>query len=199
MNMKSHELNREGRRRVEAELLKRGAVSVTSTSRGTRRIHLLATNSSGSRTVELKVKTKQKGTWQTTIDEAKPANTPISLENTQNFWVFVDFGEEARYWIVPESWIRNDIHEAHQQYLKRHGGHRAENDDSNHHSIEESRRGETRELGVCFPPRNCRNRSGAFRRERITRGGFDHTIWQTQRITAWYRHSMGHYPVTSLG
>ena len=36
-------------------------------------------------------------------------------------------------------WIRHDIHEAHQQYLNKHGGHRAKNDDSNHHSINESR------------------------------------------------------------
>jgi hypothetical protein len=42
--LKSHELNREGRRKVEAELLRRGAASVTSMSRGTRRICLVATN-----------------------------------------------------------------------------------------------------------------------------------------------------------
>jgi hypothetical protein len=60
------------------------------------------------------------------------------LEDVRNFWVFVDFGGEPRYWIVPEWWIRSDIHEAHQQYLQKHGGHRAENDDSNHHSIEEA-------------------------------------------------------------
>jgi hypothetical protein len=57
----------------------------------------------------------------------------------RNFWVFVDFGGEPRYWIVPEWWMRNDIHEAHQRYLQKHGGHRARNDESNHHSIEESR------------------------------------------------------------
>jgi hypothetical protein len=53
--------------------------------------------------------------------------------------VFVDLGGAPRYWIVPDGWIRNDIHEAHQQYLNKHGGHRAQNDDSNHHSINESR------------------------------------------------------------
>src|SRR6266700_4706365 len=137
--MKSHELNREGRRKVEAELLRRGAGSVTSTARGTRRIFLLATNSTGSRTVELRIKTKRKGSWQTTIDEAKPGNTAVNLADTRNFWVFVDFGGEPRYWIVPDWWIRNDIHDAHQRYVQKHGGHRARNDESNHHSIEESR------------------------------------------------------------
>ena len=135
--MNSHELNREGRRNVEAELLRRGAASVT--SRGTRKIHLHATNSNHSRTVELQVKTKRKGNWHTRTDEAKPTDTPLDLEDVRNFWAFVDLGDAPRYWIVLDWWIRNDIHEAHQQYLNKHGGHRAKNDDSNHHSIDESR------------------------------------------------------------
>ena len=135
--MNGHELNREGRRNVEAELLRRGAASVT--SRGTRKIHLYATNSNHSRTVELQVKTKRKGNWHTRTDEAKPTDTPLNLKNVRNFWVFVDLGGTLRYWIVPDCWIRNDIHEAHQQYLNKHGGHRAQNDASNHHSIDESR------------------------------------------------------------
>jgi hypothetical protein len=139
--MNSHELNREGRRKLEAELLRRGAASVTSTSRGTRRTYLLATNSSHSRTVELRIKTKQKGSWHTTTDEAKPANASLDSEDAKKFWVFVDFACEPRYWIVPDWWIRNDIHNAHQQYLQKHGGHRARNDNTNHHSIEESRLG----------------------------------------------------------
>jgi len=135
--MNSHELHREGRRNVEAELLRRGAASVT--SRGTRKIHLYATNSNHSRTVELQVKTKRKGNWHTRTDEAKPTDTPMDLEDARNFWVFVDLGGAPRYWIVPDEWIRHDIHEAHQQYLNQHGGHRAQNDASNHHAINESR------------------------------------------------------------
>jgi hypothetical protein len=53
--------------------------------------------------------------------------------------VFVYFGDAPRYWIVPDWWIRNDIHHAHQEFLQEHGGHRPENDDSKHHSIEERR------------------------------------------------------------
>jgi len=135
--MNSHELNREGRRNVEAELLRRGAASVT--SRGTRKIHLHATNSNHSRTVEIQVKTKRKGNWHTRTDEAKPTDTPLDLENVRNFWVFVYLGGTPKYWIVPDCWIRNDIHEAHQQYLNKHGGYRPKNDASNHHSINESR------------------------------------------------------------
>ena len=135
--MNNHEVNSEGRRRVEAELLRRGAASVT--SNGTRKIYLHANNSNCSRTVELKVKTKRKGNWHTTSDEGKATDTPMDLEDARKFWVFVDLGGEPRYWIVPDSWIRNDIRVAHQRYLNENGGHRPRNDDSNHHSIDESR------------------------------------------------------------
>ena len=135
--MNSHELNSEGRKKVEAELLRRGAASVT--SHGTRKIHLQAANSSHSRTVELQVKTKQKGNWHTTTDEAKQTVTPPDSKEVRNFWVFVDFGGAPRYWIVPDWWLRNDIDEAHKRYLNKRDGHRAKNDNSNHHSIEESR------------------------------------------------------------
>jgi hypothetical protein len=35
--------------------------------------------------------------------------------------------------------MRNDIYTAHQKYLDKRNGHRAKNDDSTHHSIEEKR------------------------------------------------------------
>ena len=88
--MNSHELNREGRRNVEAELLRRGAASVT--SRGTRKIHLHVTNSNHSHTVELQVKTKRKGNWHTRTDEAKPTDTPLDLEDVRQFLGVRGFG-----------------------------------------------------------------------------------------------------------
>lgn len=135
--MNSHELNREGRRRVEAELLQRGAASVTSS--GTRKACLYATNSSHSRTIDVLVKTKQKGNWHTKAPEAVETTTPPDSSIVSKFWVFVDFSGAPQYWIVPDWWIRNDIHIAHKKYLEKHGGHRARNDNSNHHSIEEGR------------------------------------------------------------
>ena len=137
--MNSHELNRKGREQVEAELLRRGAATVTPTSRGTRKTYLLATNPNHSRTVELRIKTRQKGSWHATTDEAKPINSPPNPNDVKSYWVFVDFSGPPRYWVVPDWWIRNDIHDAHQKYLQKHGGHRAENDDSSHHAIEENR------------------------------------------------------------
>jgi hypothetical protein len=136
--MNSHELNCVARGKVEAELLQRGAVSVI--SRGTRKIHLHAGNPERSRTVVLKVKakSKRKGNWHTRTDEAKLTITPPKEEDVRDFWVFVDFDSAPRYWVVPDWWIRNEIYEKHKQYLNKHGGHRPVNDDSNHHSIDET-------------------------------------------------------------
>lgn len=130
--MNSYEVNQKGRRNVETELLQRGATLVTPYK--TRKSLLHATDLNRSRTVELRIKTKRKGNWHTTIDEAKPDGKPPDLNDVRNFWVFVDMGGAPKYWIVPDWWIRNDIHEAHQQYLTKHGGQRPENNFSNHHS-----------------------------------------------------------------
>ena len=138
--MGNFEVNQEGRRKVEAELLKRGAGSVIFIK--SRKSLLRATNSDHSRTVELRVKTKRKGNWHTTSNEAKKAEKELDFKDVTDFWVFVDMGDVPRYWIVPDWWIRNDINQTHEQYLNKHGGHRPQNDKSNHHSIEESRLGD---------------------------------------------------------
>jgi hypothetical protein len=131
----SHETNREGRRIVEAELLRRGAGSVISD--GTQKVLLHATGSDGNRTVIIKVKAKRKENWHSTAGEGK--SVEVVPENEDNFWVFVDVEGAPKFWVVPDWWIRNDIYEKHEQYLKEHGGHRPVNDDSDHHRIEESR------------------------------------------------------------
>ena len=82
-----------------------------------------------------KVTTRSKtaGTWQTTTNYA--ASCTFN-KNDNEFWVFVDIGREPNlFYIVPLSWIRNDIHEAHSEYLRKHDGYRVVNDNSTHHSI----------------------------------------------------------------
>ena len=133
--MNNHETNRKGRMIVEAELLRRGASFVTPA--GTQKVLLHVTNSDGNRTVIIKVKAKQKENWHSSIGEGKPAKKVP--ENESNFWVFVDLSDVPKFWVVPDWWIRNDIYQTHEQYLKEHGGHRPVNDDSDHHRIEESR------------------------------------------------------------
>jgi hypothetical protein len=56
------------------------------------------------------------------------------------FWVFVDLAErQPAFYVAPEWWVRNDIYEAHRAYLARHGGHRAQTEDSTYHAIQPDR------------------------------------------------------------
>jgi hypothetical protein len=50
-----------------------------------------------------------------------------------------DYNSAPRFWNVPDLWMKNDIHTAHETYLAEHGGRRAQNDESDHHSIDEKR------------------------------------------------------------
>jgi len=83
------------------------------------------------------VKTKRSGTWQASTRAGIPRQ---AAPEEQRFWVFVDrrknpLGPPALY-IVHDSWIQNDIHEAHQAYLKRADGARKRSPESTHHAIQ---------------------------------------------------------------
>jgi hypothetical protein len=55
-------------------------------------------------------------------------------------WAFVELSvHPTRFFLVRELDIRRDIHQAHQEYLARHGGHRAWNPTSDHHKITSAR------------------------------------------------------------
>ncbi|NLE02370.1 MAG: hypothetical protein GX640_21100 [Fibrobacter sp.] len=129
-------VNLEGRKLVEIELLKRGATSVTT---GGNRKKYLSVKNRKNHEINLKVKAKRKGDWQTTIDEAIGFNTQRNSEVVINYWVFVEICDKPNFWVVPDKWIRNNIYVEHQKYLEKNNGHRPKNDDSNHHSIEEHR------------------------------------------------------------
>ncbi|HPU04986.1 MAG: hypothetical protein WBH86_07140 [Thermogutta sp.] len=124
---------------VVAELNKRGAFAAPIAGK-MRKIDIIACNVDESRTVFIQVKTKRGGkTWHSSIVGSQPMSPK---DDERNFWVFVDLGDinsSPRYWIVPEWWIKDDIYKSHQAYLNKHGGTRAVNPDSTHHSIEESR------------------------------------------------------------
>jgi len=78
-------------------------------------------------------RSKAKGTWQTSIKYGEKCNrNPVERE----FWLFVDLEfDPPKFYPVPLWWIKNDIHEAFQRLLKKHGGHRARNDKSTHHAV----------------------------------------------------------------
>ena len=138
----NQQVGRAGENFVVAELNKRGAYAVTFAG-NMPRIDVIACNHDQSRTVHIQVKTRSKGNaWQGSITEGKRSRPPRDPLAETVFWVFVDLGqvgEAPHYWIVPDWWIRNDIHRAHQQYLNKHGGVRAKNPDSTHHAIETKR------------------------------------------------------------
>jgi hypothetical protein len=84
---------------------------------------------------QFKVTTRAKnsGTWQTATTYGKPC-LENQLEN--EYWVFVDLEfDPPKFYPVPLWWISNNIYEVHQEYLKRFGGHRKHNDDSNHLAV----------------------------------------------------------------
>ena len=57
-------------------------------------------------------------------------------EAEDSFWVFVDIGgERTEFYIAPKWWVENNIYETHHEYLARHGGKRAINQESTHHAI----------------------------------------------------------------
>lgn len=135
----NQQVSRAGEHFVVAELNKRGAFAVNFAG-NMPRIDLIACDDTQSRTIHIQVKTKRGGrSWHSSIVGSKPMNPPT---DETNFWIFVDLGDldaKPRYWVVPDWWIRDDIYRAHNAYLKSHGGKRARNLDSTHHSINEIR------------------------------------------------------------
>jgi hypothetical protein len=146
---------RAGGHLVVAQLLRRGVGSVTFAD-NQRSIEITASSVDRSRTVAVRVKTKTTGDWQTTIELGEP-RPPDDAE--KRFWVLVDIGTEPRlpvsYFVVPQWWIHNYIHEQLQETLKRHGGRRARSPGSTHCAIRpadvESWRDCWDALGVCDP------------------------------------------------
>jgi Holliday junction resolvase-like predicted endonuclease len=129
---------RAGEHFVAAELHRRGAYAVTFAG-NMPDIDILASDVEQTRTVAIQVKTSRSGTWQT---DTRRGKTRASDTADGRFWVFVDLSHASSppaFYVVPEWWIQNDIHEAHQAYLDRHGGQRARNPESTHHSIKRTR------------------------------------------------------------
>ncbi len=136
---RNQQVGRAGEHFVVAELNKRGAYAVAFTG-NMPKIDLMACNRDQSRTVHVQVKTRSGGrAWQSSILVGKRMKPPA---DETVFWAFVDLGgldAAPRYWIAPDWWIRNDIYKTHKAYLDSHGGKRARNPDSTHHSIDERR------------------------------------------------------------
>jgi hypothetical protein len=133
-----HQVGRAGEHFVAAELHRRGAYAVTFAG-NMPNIDILASDKAQTRTVSIRVKTRRRGSWHSDIRRGEPLD---AAEVNDRFWVFVDLRkppEGPGFYIVPDRWMRNNIYEAHQEYLARHGGARAVNPASTHHAIKKSR------------------------------------------------------------
>jgi hypothetical protein len=90
--------------------------------------------SPGGKQFKVTTRAKKSATWQTTTTYGKPC-LENHLEN--QYWVFVDLEfDPPKFYPVPLWWILNNIYEVHEEYLKRYGGHRKRNDNSNHHAVQ---------------------------------------------------------------
>lgn len=136
--MANHETMRIGRCYVLAELQRRGAREIATTG-NVRNFRIRASKRDSSGTVYIRVKAKRVGDWQCSSNEGKPGKKPKSPETI--FWIFVDIGtkKHPEFWIVPDWWIRNDIYETHQDWLRSHGGTRPVTPESTHHAIRKER------------------------------------------------------------
>ena len=115
---------------VKAELQRRGLV-VSEFYEGRRQV-LSADGPAGRRLIH--VSTRTGGTWQTSIDYGEKPSPP---EYENRLWIFVDLSATApSFYVVPYRWMSEDIHDTHQRYLRAHGGRRARNQASTHHSVQ---------------------------------------------------------------
>jgi len=132
---------RRGVEQAIEELERRGAVVEPATS--TRSRNTLRARPPGGAPVEIYVKTRGVGTWQTDVRRGSP--TPDSPEDGR-FWLFVDLTRTPiHFYVAPEWWVENDIYETYQADLARFGGSRPKNPTSTHHGISEERIAQWRE------------------------------------------------------
>ena len=130
-----------GRSFVEKELIRLGA-AVHIEKRGNMfRFH--SSNPNETRNVEIRVKTKTgNGNWHSDIKEGRSIDPIPDLVKETAFWIFVDLNNYAvapNYFVVPDSWMRNNIDVTHKEYIRKYGGKRKKNDKSTHHSINRER------------------------------------------------------------
>ena len=116
---------------VKNKIKERGATNIVEHKEGNKRF-LTYTGLDG-RQYKVFSRAKKAGTWQTSTTYGE---TQKPKDNDSDFWLFVDIAfDPPKFYPVPFSWISNNIHEVHQEYLEKHGGDRPINRDSNHHAV----------------------------------------------------------------
>jgi len=129
----AHEVARRGIELAREALAARGA-RARPAGKGFSR-NMLTVSLPDGRKALVYVKTRRVGDWQTSTNFGQPR----SDESHDEFWLFVDLMGEPDFYVVPASWIENDIYRVHVEYLEKHGGRRRDNPASDHHRITEDR------------------------------------------------------------
>jgi hypothetical protein len=126
---------RKGIAAATVELERRGARVQRSTNARSRNELRVALPSGTA--VDVYVKTRASGTWQTDIRKGSPS---AERPDESCYWLFVDLtSEPPSFYIAPAWWIENDIHETYAADLARFGGIRPRSPHSTHHGIKEER------------------------------------------------------------
>jgi len=137
----AREVARRGIELATQELERRGA-TVRSAPNARSRNMLRARLPRGD-SVDIYVKTRSAGTWQTDVRKGRPSP---GAPSDDRFWIFVDLmSEPATFYIAPAWWVENDIYETYRADLARHGGRRPRTPASTHHGIADDRVAEWRE------------------------------------------------------
>lgn len=98
-----------GQLKVLQKLMSLGAINVSVCKEG-RRTFIKFDSPTGKK-YKVTTRAKMSGTWQTSINYA---NKCVPDKKDNEFWIFIDIRKEpATFYIIPLSWIQNDIYEAH--------------------------------------------------------------------------------------
>ena len=96
---------------------------------------VIAKSSKDNKEIFFRVKSRRSGDWQIPITEGRSNSERV---DNNEYWVLVDFKEYPgflRYFILPGTWLRRNIFEDHQSYLRSHGGIRPVSPKSTHHKV----------------------------------------------------------------
>lgn len=125
-------------RSVVGELLARG-IAARRVDRPDPTVDLVLDAGDGRGERIVKVKARYGGaTWQASTTQGRPGAEPPAGED--HFWVLVNVRTDPpEHFVTPDWWFRDDIHRAHQDYVRRHGNRRPVSPESTHHAIDDRR------------------------------------------------------------
>ena len=128
-------VNERGLAAVVEEVTRRGGHALVEHA-GTKR-EVVVTGESAEGRLRLLVRTRTAGDWQSRASYGEPR---APQEHSTTFWVLVHLGPgAAQCYVIPEWWMRNDIYEKHEDYLRSHRGSRPVGHESDHHAIRTER------------------------------------------------------------